>query len=78
MNIVLAERRPERDFVRQLIRPENASAIDAWIKSTDQGFYEIEYAWRKGEHPKRGYFNPEFSSRKATTFWSWKSKVTRK
>lgn len=64
LNIVLAERKPERDFVRQLIKPENAAATDAWIKSTDQGFYEIEYAWRKGEHPKRGYFNPDFFIKK--------------
>ena len=64
LNIVLAERKPERDFIRQLLKPENASAIDAWIKSTDQGFYEIEYAWRKGEHPKRGYFNPDFFIKK--------------
>jgi len=64
LNIVLAERKPERDFVRQLIKPENAAAIDAWIKSTDQGFYAIEYAWRKGEHPKRGYFNPDFFIKK--------------
>ena len=64
LNIVLAERRPERDFVRQLLKPENATAIDAWIKSTDQGFYEFEYAWRKGEHPKRGYFNPDFFIKK--------------
>jgi type III restriction enzyme len=24
------------------------------------GFYSIEYSWRKGEHPKRGSFNPDF------------------
>ncbi|MBN2392537.1 MAG: DEAD/DEAH box helicase family protein [Anaerolineae bacterium] len=64
LNIVLADHKPERDFVRQLIKPENAQAIDAWIKSTDQGFYPIEYAWRKGEHPKRGYFNPDFFIKK--------------
>lgn len=64
LNIVLAERKPERDFVRQLIKRENAEAIDAWIKSTEQGFYEIEYAWRKGEHSKRGYFNPDFFIKK--------------
>ncbi|MDZ7337363.1 MAG: DEAD/DEAH box helicase family protein [candidate division KSB1 bacterium] len=64
LNIVLAERKPERDFVRHLLKPENAAAVDAWIKSTDQGFYEIEYAWRKGEHPKRGYFNPDFFIKK--------------
>ncbi|MCK4343723.1 MAG: hypothetical protein KAX05_00435 [Bacteroidales bacterium] len=34
--------------------------IDAWIKSTDQEFYKIEYGWKKGEHPKRGRFNPDF------------------
>jgi type III restriction enzyme len=64
LNIVLAERKPERDFVRYLIKPENAAAIDAWIKSTDQGFYEIEYAWRRGEHSQRGYFNPDFFIKK--------------
>lgn len=64
LNIILAERKPERDFVRYLLKPDNAAAIDAWIKSTDQGFYEIEYAWRKGEHPKRGNFNPDFFIKK--------------
>jgi type III restriction enzyme len=64
LNIVLADHKPERDFVRQLIRPENAQAIDAWLKSTDQGFYDIEYAWRKGEHPERGFFNPDFFIKK--------------
>ena len=64
LNIVLAERKPERDFVRQLIKYPNATIIDAWIKSTDQGFYGIEYAWRKGEHTKRGYFHPDFFIKK--------------
>ena len=64
LNIVLADHKPERDFVRQLLKPENAQAIDAWIKSTDRDFYPIEYAWRKGEHPKRGYFNPDFFIKK--------------
>jgi len=64
LNVVLADHKPERNFVRQLIKPENAQVINAWIKSTDQGFYPIEYAWRKGEHPKRGYFNPDFFIKK--------------
>jgi len=64
LNIVLADHKPERDFVRQLTRSENAQVIDAWVKSTDQSFYPIEYAWRKGEHPKRGYFNPDFFIKK--------------
>ena len=55
---------PERDFVRQLIKPENAQVIDAWIKSTDRDFYPIEYAWRKGEHHKRARFNPDFFIKK--------------
>lgn len=64
LNIVLADHKPERDFVRQLIRPENAQVIEAWIKSTDQGFYPVEYAWRKGEHTRRGFFNPDFFIKK--------------
>jgi len=60
LNLVIADHKPERDFVRHLIKPENAAVIDSWVKSTDQDFYPIEYAWRKGEHPKRGFFNPDF------------------
>jgi type III restriction enzyme len=60
LNIVIANHEPEYRFIRTMLRQENATAIDAWIKSTDQKFYSIEYAWRKGEHPKRGYFNPDF------------------
>lgn len=44
---------------RDLIKEENAKAIDTWIKSLDVGFYSIEYSWRKGEHPKQGSFNPD-------------------
>jgi type III restriction enzyme len=36
------------------------SRYDAWIKSAFIGFYEIEFAWKKGEHPKRGKFSPDF------------------
>jgi type III restriction enzyme len=59
LNVVIADHKPEREFTRRLIRSENATMIDAWIKSTDRDFYPIEYAWRKGEHPKRGFFNPD-------------------
>lgn len=64
LNIALADHKPERDFIRGLIKPENAQVIDAWIKSTDQKFYDIEYAWRKGEHPQWGFFNPDFFIKK--------------
>jgi type III restriction enzyme len=30
------------------------------LKSTDSDLYPIEYSWRKGEHVKRGFFNPDF------------------
>ena len=60
LNLVLTNHEPERLFVRELIKSENSKVIDAWVKSTDQEFYPIEYAWRKGEHPKRGKFNPDF------------------
>lgn len=59
-NLVLVTHRPERAFARELLRSENAKAIDAWIKSPDSGFYEIEYSWRKGEHQKQAAFNPDF------------------
>lgn len=64
LNVTIADHKPERDFIRQLIKPDNASTIDAWIKSADQDFYPIEYSWRKGEHPKRSFFNPDFFIKK--------------
>ena len=57
---IIAAQKPERDFIKRLIDGENAKIVDAWIKSRDVGFYSIEYSWRKGEHPKRGSFNPDF------------------
>ena len=60
LNIVLASHKPERDFIKRLVSEENAKKIDAWIKSLDVGFYNVEYSWRKGEHPKQGSFNPDF------------------
>ena len=64
LNLVIADHKPEREFVRHLIKPENAATLDAWVKSTDTSFYQIEYSWRKGEHPKRGFFNPDFFIKK--------------
>ena len=59
-NIVIADATPERKFVRELTLRENAMKIDAWLKSTPMGFYSIEYAWKKGNKPKRGEFSPDF------------------
>ncbi len=60
VNVVLVSHSPERRFVRELLRGENARALDAWVKSPDTHFYEIDYSWRKGEHQKQGTFNPDF------------------
>lgn len=58
LNVIFARSTPERRFIEKLI--SNAELIDTWIKSRDTGFYSIEYSWRKGEHPKKGNFNPDF------------------
>jgi len=60
LNIVFTNAEPERRFVEHLCKKENAEKIDCWLKSRDQGFYSIEYSWRKGEHPKQQTFNPDF------------------
>jgi len=60
LNLIISDHKPERLFIRRLIAQENAKVIDSWVKSTDQDFYPIEYSWKKGEHPKRGRFNPDF------------------
>jgi type III restriction enzyme len=59
-NLVIADARPERTFVRTLCDRDNAKVVDAWLKNTPVGFYFIQYAWKKGEHPKRGEFSPDF------------------
>jgi type III restriction enzyme len=38
--------------------------VDCWLKNAPQRFYTIEYAWKKGEHPKRGDFSPDFFIKK--------------
>jgi len=69
LNVVIADHKPEREFVRRLIRPENATIIDTWIKAPDRDFYPIEYSWRKGEHVKRPTFNPDFFVKVGEQVW---------
>ena len=47
-----------------LCERENADALNGWLKNAPQRFYAIEYAWKKGEHPKRGEFSPDFFIKK--------------
>ena len=56
----IADAKPERMFMRELCKRENALHLDNWLKNTHMGFYALEYAWKKGEHPKRGEFSPDF------------------
>ena len=60
LNLVIADSENERYFIRELLQPEIISHYDMWLKSTSIGFYKIDYAWKKGEHPKRGEFSPDF------------------
>lgn len=60
LNAAIADHEPERRFIKELLEPMNLPHYDAWIKSTAVRFYEIDYAWKKGEHPKRGKFSPDF------------------
>lgn len=60
LNAVVADHDNERRFVKELVSAENVPYLDAWIKSTAMGFYEIDFFWKKGEHPKRGRFSPDF------------------
>ena len=59
-NLVIADATPERKFIRELAGHQNALQVDGWLKNTAMGFYSIEYAWKKGNRPKRGEFSPDF------------------
>jgi len=73
-NMAIADYTPERKFIRQLCTRENAVAVDAWLKNAPQRFYTVEYAWKKGEHPKRGEFSPDFFIKKGNTIYVVKVK----
>lgn len=59
-NFAIADATPERKFIRDLTDPRNAEVLDAWLKNAAVKFYFLEYAWKKGEHSKRGEFSPDF------------------
>lgn len=60
LTLAIADSENERRFMTQIAKPENALALVSWIKSTATRFYEIDYAWKKGAHAKRGKFSPDF------------------
>jgi type III restriction enzyme len=59
-NAAVADAEPEKRFIAQIASAANIDCVDAWLKSTPIRFYEIDYAWKKGEHAKRGKFSPDF------------------
>ncbi len=68
-NMAIADSTPERKFIRHLCERDNAVAVDGWLKSAPQRFYAVEFAWKKGEHPKRGEFSPDFFIKKGKTVY---------
>jgi type III restriction enzyme len=68
-NMAIADGTPERRFMGLLCERDNAQALDGWLKNSPQRFYAIEYAWKKGEHPKRGDFSPDFFIKKGATIY---------
>jgi len=59
INLVIADSEPERKFIKMLVADNNVTKYDAWMKSVAMRFYDIDYAWKKGEQPKRGKFSPD-------------------
>jgi type III restriction enzyme len=60
INLVFTSRDPERAFVKELIKKENAEKMTSWIKSHSQSFYSIEYSYKQGTHASSRDFNPDF------------------
>jgi type III restriction enzyme len=60
VDLVFSIRGPERNFIIELIKKENAACIESWLKSKSQGFYSIEYSYTKGSHTDTHPFNPDF------------------
>lgn len=67
VNLAIADSKPEKKFIGELLRPGNTRFVDSWIKNASARFYAIEYAWsretmrpRGASHIKRGMFSPDF------------------
>jgi type III restriction enzyme len=60
VDLVFTTFEPERKFVKELFKEDNAKNITSWIKSKSQSFYSIEYSFTKGSHTSTHLFNPDF------------------
>ena len=66
---IIANKNPEINWIKKLIDKDVSQHYDAFIKSTDMNFYEIEYTWRKGTHQQHGLFNPDFFIKKGNVIF---------
>lgn len=56
---VLVSHSPEKEFVFLLL--ENSTYIKSWVKSSDRGFYSLDYKfWKGGKTEVTRSFNPDF------------------
>ena len=60
VNYLFTTETPEYEFTKQLTEKDNAEVIEAWIKSRDRGFYQIEYSIRIANHQRQRNFNPDY------------------
>jgi type III restriction enzyme len=60
VTVVLGSHTPEREFIRKLYEDQNAKAVEAWVKSPDVGFFDIEFGYDRNGRRKQGRFNPDF------------------
>lgn len=62
IDLVYTTADPERKFIKEIIKDENAKQITAWIKSKNQSFYSLEYtkSTKAGRHSTQHQFNPDF------------------
>ncbi|MEA2057058.1 MAG: hypothetical protein U9O78_05150, partial [Patescibacteria group bacterium] len=59
LDMIIVSHEPERKFVCKLI--ENSKLVDSWVKSSDKGFYSLDYTfWKGGKDRVTRSFNPDF------------------
>ena len=63
-NTVILASGPEIEFAKRFTSKEYSKLMDAWIKSADFGFYEIDYVFKPGTHSLAKKFNPDFFIKK--------------
>ncbi|KAF0194361.1 MAG: Type III restriction enzyme res subunit [Bacillota bacterium] len=59
MTGVIADSENEKRFINMLIQPQNVSFYDSWLKSSPQGFYGVDFIWKKRNATKKARFNPD-------------------